>query len=85
MISQRIVSLKFLGHAIRAARQEKNMSQVELANNLCIKQSTISSIETGETNPRFDTLMKLLTGLDLDIFLKSRTMETDHSTNKEEW
>jgi transcriptional regulator with XRE-family HTH domain len=49
------------------ARNEKNISQRDLAKLTEIEQSTIARIETMKTIPRIDTLIKILNVLDIEI------------------
>ena len=45
------------------ARNEKNMSQRELEKLSGVKQPIISRMESGETSPQLDTVLKLLAPL----------------------
>ena len=48
-----------LGERIANARQERGLSQLDLANQLGVKQSTIDHWESGETAPRANRLNQL--------------------------
>lgn len=48
---------------IRAHRQEKGLSQAELAERVGVAQTAISQFETGAKTPRLDTLVRLAAGL----------------------
>lgn len=53
---------------LKEVREEKGLSQVELANRSGVKQQTISIIESGErANPRIDTLYALAVTLGCEI------------------
>jgi transcriptional regulator with XRE-family HTH domain len=56
---------------VREARKRARLSQAELARRAGIGESTITQIETGESSPSFDLVMRLvrLCDLDLDIML----------------
>ena len=56
---------------IKQLRKEKNISQVKMAEILCVKQTAISQWETGRTNPDLDTAKKLgaFFGVTLDYLL----------------
>lgn len=41
---------------VRIMRNKKGMTQRELANRLCVAQSTVAMWETGENTPRGSTL-----------------------------
>ena len=57
-----------IGELIKA-RQEKNISQRELEQLSGVKQPVISRMESGETNPKLDTLMKLLGALGKTLYV----------------
>jgi DNA-binding XRE family transcriptional regulator len=52
-----------LGAALRAERERQGMSQAALSRASGLHRATISKIERGQEEPRFDTLMKLRDGL----------------------
>jgi transcriptional regulator with XRE-family HTH domain len=54
---------KELGAALRARRLELGLSQNELSARTGVAQMTISTIETGNSTPRADILLKLCQGL----------------------
>ena len=57
-----------IGELIKA-RNEKNISQRELEQLSGVKQPVISRMETGETSPRLDTVMKLLGALGKTLYV----------------
>ena len=72
-VSERlIVSRRSLGRALRDARREQGISQVELAERIGIAQPTISAVERGVSNLQFDTLLRLLAALDLELACRVR-------------
>lgn len=52
------------------ARNEANITQVELAKRTGINQSNISKIENGTGNPSFNTLQKIARGLNKKLEIK---------------
>jgi transcriptional regulator with XRE-family HTH domain len=54
-----------LGAAVKARREEKDMSQVELSRATGFRQSWISEVEHGRHNPSFTSLVRLARGLGL--------------------
>lgn len=56
--------------AIITAREEKNITQKELAEMTGITQSDISKLENGNANPSLQTLKKLANGLGMAIKLE---------------
>ena len=59
---------------IHSSSEELGLSQKELANKSHITQQQLSKIENG-INCNIDTLLKVCDALNLDIFLKKRTIE----------
>ena len=51
-------------------RVELNLSQRELAKMTNIKQPMIARIESGDTIPRVDTLLKIIRALNLELTFK---------------
>ena len=52
---------------LKKLRQQKNLSQAELAKRAGIAQSTICYLETGQKNPTITTVKKLAKALELDL------------------
>ena len=48
-----------LGNRLRKLRQDKGLTQTELANIIGTKKTTISNYETGYSSPDYETLIKL--------------------------
>lgn len=59
---------------IKAARLARGWSQLELGRRIGLPQVHISSIETGRTVPRYDTLLDLVRILDFDLVLVPRPL-----------
>jgi transcriptional regulator with XRE-family HTH domain len=59
---------------VREARKRARLTQAELAQRAGTTQSAIARIETGESSPSFDSVLRLvrLCGTDLDIMLVER-------------
>lgn len=55
------------GRAIKALRVERGISQEELADLANIQRPTLSSIETGASDPRLGTVFKLAEALGLPV------------------
>ena len=71
MEQQRIYSLTVLGQTFKRARTDSKLTQKDLAELTGIAQPTISDIETGQTDVRMETLLKLASALKLDILIAS--------------
>lgn len=54
-----------LGDRIRQLRTERQLSQLDLANLVGVRQSAISAFETGEKMPRVDTLQRIASALEV--------------------
>jgi transcriptional regulator with XRE-family HTH domain len=54
-----------LGLAVKARRQELDLTQEQLANDTELHQRWISNVETGKRNPSYSSLRRLAVGLQL--------------------
>ena len=55
--------LDLLGHAIKQARKERNLTQEELGGLIGVKKAQISKIENCTTDARFTTILKVFEAL----------------------
>ena len=55
--------IDLLGHAIKQARQERNLTQEELGKLVGVKKAQISKIENSTTDARFTTILKVFDAL----------------------
>lgn len=56
-----------LGNAIKAARIEKGLTQMDLAEEIGVSLRTITDLETYRANPQFDTLYQIIRYLNLPV------------------
>jgi transcriptional regulator with XRE-family HTH domain len=63
-----------LRQQIKNARAKRGWGQRELGAQIGLPQPHISAIESGETVPRFDTLLDLVRVLNLDLLLVPRAL-----------
>ncbi len=63
-----------LRDGIKEARVRRGWGQRELGAEVGLPQPHISAIESGETVPRFDTLLDIVRVLGLDLLLVPRTL-----------
>ncbi len=56
-----------VGQKLRAAREQRGVSQRELARIVGVSNGTISQIENDQTDPSFSLIMKILEGLEITI------------------
>lgn len=54
-----------LGLAVKARRQELELTQEQLANDTDLHQRWLSNVETGKRNPSYGSLRRLAAGLGL--------------------
>ena len=67
-----IRSNKDLGAAIRLARKQQNLRQVDVAQKASVRQALVSDIENGAPTAKLDTVMRVLAALDLDLSVVPR-------------
>ena len=84
-----VTSAKMLANALRDQRKARKMTQIETANVVGMKQTTVSAFENTPEGTKLDTLFKLLAALDLELHVQARNSDvtTSGDTNKwnEEW
>ena len=61
-----------LGAAIRLARKQQNLRQVDVAQKASVRQALVSDIENGATTAKLDTVMRVLAALDLVLSVVPR-------------
>jgi len=62
-----------LGAALRRRRKQAGLSQETLAEKVKLRQATISSLESGDTGTKLDTLLAVVAALDLEIVVRPRS------------
>lgn len=65
-----------VGNAIRRARKKMGMSQSELGERTGLRQGTISQIEKGHAAAKLETILAVLSALDLELRINERTKQT---------
>jgi len=71
-IKARVLSGSELGEAIRKARKEQGLTQIELAQHARLSRGVIQKIETGRGDLNLATVLRLLQILSLDLTVASR-------------
>lgn len=66
-------SPKQLGSVIQRARKLQKLSQRELGEKAGLWQETISKIETGHSDTKLETLLAVLSALDLELQVAPRS------------
>ncbi|WP_445736710.1 helix-turn-helix domain-containing protein [Mariniflexile sp.] len=59
--------LDLIGHAIKEARKERNLTQAQLGELVGVKKAQISKIENNLTDARFETILKVFRALNAKI------------------
>jgi HTH-type transcriptional regulator/antitoxin HipB len=64
---------KQIGNSIRRARKKRALTQKELGNKAGLRQATISSIESGNPAAKIESLLAVLSALDLEFQIAPRS------------
>lgn len=64
---------KQIGNSIRRARKKRALTQKELGNKAGLRQATISSIESGNPAAKIESLLAILSALDLEFQITPRS------------
>jgi HTH-type transcriptional regulator/antitoxin HipB len=84
----KITTAKQLGSYLKDARNRARQSQSEVAKRVGIRQDTVSSFETNPDTTKLMTLFKLLSALDLELEVRSRSdfrSDTNHVAQSGDW
>ena len=63
---------KDLGEAIRRARKNMDLRQVDVAQKASVRQALVSDLENGMTTAKLDTVIRVLAALDMDLSIVPR-------------
>ena len=67
---------KQIGNLIRRARKQRGLSQTQLGERTGLRQATISLIETGNPAATLETILTVLSVLDLELRIAPRSKGT---------
>lgn len=67
---------KQIGNLIRRARKQRGLSQTQLGEKTGLRQATISLIETGNPAATMETILTVLSVLDLEFRIAPRSKGT---------
>ena len=67
---------KQIGNLIRRARKQRGLSQTQLGEKTGLRQATISLIETGNPAATLETILRVLSVLDLELRIAPRSKGT---------
>lgn len=72
IMERAIRNTRELGEAIRLARLNKSLRQVDVARKASVRQALVSELENGATTAKLDTVIRVLAALDMDITIVPR-------------
>lgn len=81
----RITSSDMLSHALKNARRRLHLTQQAAADQIGIKQATVSAFENHPEKSRVETLFKLLAVLELELHLTPRNQPGEPAVNDQGW
>lgn len=67
-----------IGNLIRRARKKQGLSQSALGSKAGLRQETISLVESGHPAAKLETLLAILTALDLEFRIGPRSKGNEH-------
>ena len=65
-----------VGNTIRRARKKRGMSQSELGEKSGLRQETISLIENGNPAAKLETILAVLSALNLELRINERSVKS---------
>ena len=81
----KLTSPEALAQALKNARKRQGLSQSDTANQIGVKQATVSGFENHPDGSRIETLFKLLSALNLELHVAERNKPDDESGWDQEW
>lgn len=76
MSNERIFASKDLGRAIKAARAQRGLNQIELAQHANVSRGVVQKLEEGRGTVSLDNALKLLNILSLDLVVQPRARQS---------
>ena len=80
-----VLSPKDLAIYCRDQRKLTNLSQSSIAEEVSLRQDTVSAFENKPENVRLDTLFRLLSALDLEMHITPKGEASHEESNLEGW
>ena len=86
----KVTNSKQLSNYLKDVRTTKKLSQGKVANQVGIRQDTVSSFEQHPDSTRLETFFKILAALNLELTITPRNAKSDNEASfvsswKEEW
>lgn len=80
-----IHSPKDLARYYRDQRKQRSISQTAIAEEVAVRQDTVSKFENKPDNVRLDTLFRLLSALDIEVHLVPKGGLASKDNKNKEW
>lgn len=81
----KITSPEMLAHSLKSARKRRHLTQQATAEQIGIKQATVSGFEQHPERSRLETLFKLLSALELELHVTDRDRPDDATGSEAHW
>lgn len=72
------------GNLIRESRENKKLSQEQLAEKCKVTDKSISNIELGKSDPKLSTVMRICNVLDIDVKALAEFTFMDETADEED-
>ncbi len=66
-----------LGRALQDARRRLGLSQAVVAERSGVRQATVSEIEQGRTRVAFETVLRVMSALELELLCQPRSAQPE--------
>jgi transcriptional regulator with XRE-family HTH domain len=76
------MTIEEIGARLRKAREERDLSQPQVADIIGTSRQQISIIELGQANVSFDRLEKIAEAVGLEVVLQPRNVTTNSKRDK---
>ncbi|MFG6177269.1 helix-turn-helix domain-containing protein [Halomonas sp. THAF12] len=81
----KITSPEMLAHSLKNARKRRHLTQQATAEQIGIKQATVSGFEHHPERSRLETLFKLLSALELELHVTERDRPENATGGEARW
>jgi HTH-type transcriptional regulator / antitoxin HipB len=74
-----------LAQYFRDQRKQQGLTQVSVADDISVRQDTVSKFELKPENVRLDTLFRLLSALDMELHIVPKGQSPSKADSKKGW
>ena len=74
-----------LAQYYRDQRKQLGLSQMAIAQDVAVRQDTVSKFELKPDNVRLETLFRLLAALDMEVHIVPKAQSASVNSNKKGW